>query len=45
MMGPNFDYRDRCWLWLARLALRGMSNEAARWLYETLRLGYLTGEG
>lgn len=40
---PEFGVRDRWWLWLARLALRGMSNEAARWLFETMR--WLYGRG
>lgn len=42
---PDFTAVDRCWLWLMRLALRHMSNEAARWTYEVMRWGYIHGQG
>lgn len=33
----TFGVRDRCWLWLARLAIRRMSNAACWWLFVALR--------
>lgn len=40
MGAAQFGYLDRVWLWLARLAVRRMSNPAAWALYETMRRGY-----
>jgi hypothetical protein len=37
--------RDRWWLWLARLALRQMSDSAAWWLFSALRAGYIAEPG
>ncbi len=36
---------DRWWLWVARLALRRMSDRAAWWLWSAMRAGYIAEPG